>query len=165
MLDALAYLKAARAAAAPAALEDSHSGQGAHVWIFFTAPVPAATARQVGSGLLQEAIAVRGRMDLASYDRPFPSHDVVVVGGLCNLISAPLAGSARRRGATVFLDLATLEPHEDQWAYLSTVGRMTPKEVARLAARLGEVRGGAGVDPAPAPPSPQTAVRPPTAVR
>lgn len=52
MLDALAYLKAARAAGAPAALEVSCSGLGAHVWLFFTAPVPAATARQLGSGLL-----------------------------------------------------------------------------------------------------------------
>lgn len=57
----------------------SRSGLGAHVWLFFTAPVPAATARQVGSGLLREAIAVRGRMDLASYDRLFPTQDVVGV--------------------------------------------------------------------------------------
>src|SRR5829696_1547602 len=165
MLDALTYLKAARAAGAPAALEVSRSGQGAHVWLFFTAPVPAATARQVGSGLLREAIAVRGRMDLASYDRLFPSQDVVAVGGLGNLIAAPLAGRARRRGATVFLDLATLEPHEDQWAYLSTVGRLTPKEVARLAARLGEVRVGAGVDRLRSPTSTKITVEPPAAVR
>jgi hypothetical protein len=31
----------------------------------------------------------------------------VQVGGLGNLIAAPLQGRARRRGATVFLDLAT----------------------------------------------------------
>src|SRR3954454_21620943 len=36
MLDALAYLKAARGVGAPAALEVSRSGVGAHVWIFFT---------------------------------------------------------------------------------------------------------------------------------
>lgn len=41
MLDALAYLKAARAVGAPAAAEVSRSGVGAHVWIFFTDPVPA----------------------------------------------------------------------------------------------------------------------------
>jgi hypothetical protein len=45
MLDALAYLKAARAVGVPAALEVSRSGIGAHVWIFFTGPVPAVTAR------------------------------------------------------------------------------------------------------------------------
>jgi len=50
MLDALAYLKAARAAGAPAVLEVSRSGLGAHAWLFFTAPVPAVTARQLGSG-------------------------------------------------------------------------------------------------------------------
>lgn len=62
MLDALAYLKAARAVGFPAALEVSRSGIGAHVWIFFTGPVPAATARALGSGLLRKAIALRGRM-------------------------------------------------------------------------------------------------------
>ena len=108
---------------------------------------------------------MRGRMDLASYDRLFPSQDVVAVGGLGNLIAAPLAGRARRRGTTGLLDLATLEPHEDQWAYLSTVGRLTPKEVARLAARLGEVRVGAGVDRLHSPTSTKIAVEPPAAVR
>ena len=45
MLDALSYLKAARAVGAPVALEVSRSGQGAHAWLFFTSPVAAATAR------------------------------------------------------------------------------------------------------------------------
>ena len=145
MLDALSYLKAARAVGAPAALEMSRSGLGAHVWLFFASPVPAASTRQVGCGLLREAIALRGRMDLASYDRLFPSQDVLQIGGLGNLIAAPLQGRCRRRGATVFLDLATLEPHDDQWAYLSSVARLSPRDVARLAQRLGPVRVGASV--------------------
>lgn len=146
MLDALAYLKAARAAGAPAALEASRSGMGAHAWLFFAAPVPAATARQVGTGLLREAIALRGRMDLSSYDRLFPSQDVLATGGLGNLIAAPLQGRCRRRGATVFLDLATLEPHEDQWAYLSSLARLSPREITQLAKRLGQVSVGVSVD-------------------
>jgi superfamily II DNA or RNA helicase len=165
MLDALAYLKAARAVGASAALEVSRSGLGAHVWLFFSAPVPAATARQVGTGLLREAIAVRGRMDLASYDRLFPSQDVVGVGGFGNLITAPLQGRARRRGATVFLDLATMEPQEDQWAYLSSLGRLTPKEVTRLAQRLGQVAVGAEVNRLRSPTSTKIAVQPPPVVR
>jgi hypothetical protein len=72
MLDALAYQKAARSLGVPAALEVSRSGLGAHVWCFFTAPVPAETARKLGAGLLREAMALRGRMDLASYDRLSP---------------------------------------------------------------------------------------------
>ena len=146
ILDALSYLKAARAARAPAALEVSRSGSGAHAWLFFTSPVPAATARQIGTGLLREAMALRGRLSLSSYDRLFPSQDVLQTGGLGNLIAAPLAGKARRRGTTVFLDLATLEPHEDQWAYLSSLDRLTPRDADRLVQRLGQVSVGANVD-------------------
>jgi superfamily II DNA or RNA helicase len=146
MLDALSYLKAARALGVPAALEVSRSGVGAHVWIFFTGPVAAATARALGSGLLGEAIALRGWMDLSSYDRLFPSQDVLPgSGAVGNLIAAPLHGRARRDGATVFLDLATLEPHEDQWAYLSSLHRLSPREVDQLAGRVRPVRVGAEV--------------------
>jgi hypothetical protein len=60
--------KAARAMGAPAALEVSRFGTGAHAWLFFTGPVPAMTARQLGTGLLPEAIALRRRMNLSSYD-------------------------------------------------------------------------------------------------
>ena len=146
LLDALAYLKAARACGAPAGLELSRSGTGAHVWVFFAAPVPAEVARRLGTGLLREAMALRGRMDLASYDRLFPSQDVLPVGGVGNLIAAPLHGRSRWHGTTVFLDLSTLEPHEDQWAFLSSLGRMSPREVTRLATRVGSVAVGAGVD-------------------
>ena len=98
MLDALAYLKAARSMAVPAALEVSRSGVGAHAWVFFTGPVPAEAARRLGTGLLREAMALRGRMDLASYDRLFPSQDVLPAGGVGNLIAAPLHGRSARRG-------------------------------------------------------------------
>jgi superfamily II DNA or RNA helicase len=159
MLDALAYVKAARLLSVPAGLEVSRSGLGAHVWVFFTAPVPAATARRLGTGLLREAMAVRGRMDLASYDRLFPSQDMLPAGGVGNLIAAPLQGRSRRDGATVFLDLGTLEPCEDQWAYLSSLGRMSPREVARTADRAAPVTVGAAVDRLAVPGS--TRVRPP----
>jgi superfamily II DNA or RNA helicase len=146
MLDALAYLKAARSLAVPAALEVSRSGVGAHAWVFFTAPVPAETARRLGTGLLREAMALCGQMDLASYDRLFPSQDVLPDGGVGNLIAAPLHGRSRRDGTTVFLDLSTMEPHDDQWAYLSALGRMSPKEVTKAADRAGRVTVGAQVD-------------------
>jgi superfamily II DNA or RNA helicase len=146
MLDALAYVKAARAADSPVALEVSRSGAGAHVWLFFTSPIPALIARQIGTGLLREAMALRGRMSLSSYDRLFPTQDVLQTGGPGNLIAAPLSGKARRRGTTLFIDLATLEPHEDQWAYLSTLGRVSPRDADRLARRLGQVQVGSRVD-------------------
>ena len=50
-------------------------------WIFFTAPVPAQTARRPGAGLLR-AMALGGQMSLASYDRLFPSQDTLPSGGV-----------------------------------------------------------------------------------
>jgi hypothetical protein len=139
MFDALMYIKAGRALQVPVALEVSRSGAGAHAWVFFTSPVPAELARRLGTGLLREAMAIRGRMTLASYDRLFPSQDLLPAGGMGNLIAAPLFRPARRHGATVFLDLETLEPHKDQWAFLATLGRMTPQEFKRAADRAGKI--------------------------
>jgi hypothetical protein len=136
MLDALAYTKAARAGAVPAAVEISQSGRGAHVWVFFTSAVPAALARTVGTALIHEAMVLRGSMDLRSYDRLFPSQDVLPDGGFGNLIAAPLHGRRRKDGLTLFLDLATLEPYEDQWAFLSTVDRLSPGEAEGVARRV-----------------------------
>lgn len=147
LLDALAYVKAARALGVPVALEVSRSGVGAHAWTFFTGAVPADTARRLALGLLREAMTLRGEMDLSSYDRLFPSQDTLpgpdTIG---NLIAAPLQRECRRRGTTVFLDLSTLEPQVDQWAYLSMLGRLSPKEVTRLADRTAAVTTGAKVD-------------------
>jgi hypothetical protein len=158
MFDALMYLKAARALQVPAALEVSRSGTGAHTWVFFTAPVPAEAARRLGAGLLRETMALRGRMKLASYDRLFPSQDLLPAGGVGNLIAAPLFKPARQDGATVFLDPGTLEPHQDQWAYLSTLGRMSPREVTGAADRAGRVMVGSEVKRLGSPAS--TATRP-----
>jgi len=145
MLDALAYVKAARVAGIPAALEISQSGRGAHTWVFFTDPIPAATARALGTALLRDAISLRGDMDLRSYDRLFPSQDVLPDGGMGNLIAAPLHGRRRKDGLSVFLDLATLEPWDDQWAFLSTLDRLSPGDASRIARTAPKVVVGAEV--------------------
>ncbi|MHB1009317.1 MAG: TOTE conflict system archaeo-eukaryotic primase domain-containing protein [Propionibacteriaceae bacterium] len=145
MMDALAYAKAARSRRIPAAVEISQSGRGAHVWIMFSGPVPAVTARAIGTWLVHEAMVLRGAMDLRSYDRLFPNQDLLPAGGFGNLIAAPLQGRRRRDGLTVFLDLATLEPHADQWAYLSTLDRLDPRDAARLAKHVGPTPMGSGI--------------------
>src|ERR1700737_1156865 len=104
MLDALAYMKAARSYGIPAALEVSQSGRGAHVWIFFAPATPASAARRIATSLLGEAIQLRGSMSLTSYDRLFPSQDVHTGRGMGNLIAAPLNGTRRQHGTTMFLD-------------------------------------------------------------
>jgi len=145
MLDALAYVKAATTAGISAALEVSQSGRGAHVWMFFTDAVSAATARDMGTVLLHEAAVMRGSMDLRSYDRLFPSQDVLPGEGPGNLIAAPFNGQRRKNGLTVFLDTASLEPFDDQWEYLSTLARVTPGQAARVARTRSRVQIGAEV--------------------
>jgi superfamily II DNA or RNA helicase len=88
---------------------------------------------------------LRGSMDLRSYDRLFPNQDVLPDGGFGNLIAAPLQRKRRYHGLTVFLDLGTLEPYEDQWDFLSTLDRLSPGDAARIARRAKQTAVGVDV--------------------
>lgn len=142
VLDALAYLDACHANGIPAALERSRSGNGGHVWVFLDGPVAAASARAMGAALLRQAMARRAELDLSSYDRFCPSRDFLPKAGFGNLIALPLHGECMPRGTTVFLDPTTMEPWPDQWAFLSSVARMSPAAVTELAASLRPVDAG-----------------------
>ncbi|MFE2611026.1 Ig-like domain repeat protein [Streptomyces mirabilis] len=154
--DAAAYVAACTEAGVPALAEVSRSGSGAHVWIFFTAAVPASLARVLGMALLRRAIDARDGMSLASYDRLFPAQDFLPThskGGarFGNLIALPLHGVSRTAGTTLFCDPATWTPYEDQFAYLSLTERLTPGQVQELVETLGPLQAG---------PSPTTPVLP-----
>ena len=117
------------------AVERSRSGNGAHVWFFFSEPVAAADARKFGSGLLTQAMARRHELRFQSYDRLFPSQDTVPRGGFGNLIALPFQGRAQREGNTLFVD-EQFVPYIDQWAFLSTLHKITPEELAEYLLRL-----------------------------
>lgn len=141
--DALAVADACDSLGIPVAMERSRSGQGAHLWIFFAAPVAASLARNLGSVVLTRALDRRYQIGLDSYDRLFPSQDTLPSGGFGNLIALPLQGERRRGGNTVFVD-RTLEPYIDQWRYLSTIRSVEPahaeaivRDAMRAATALG----------------------------
>jgi hypothetical protein len=90
-------------------------------------------------------MTIRAELDLASYGRLFPAQDFMPKGSFGNLIALPLNGECRKRGTTVFLDPSTLEPFEDQWAFLSTLARPSPA-VADIARSIPAI--GAGPDDA-----------------
>lgn len=142
LLDALAYLDVCHSQEVPAVLERSRSGDGGHVWVFFDSPVPAAEARAMGTGLLRQAMAMRAELDLASYDRFFPSQDFMPRAGFGSLIALPLQGERASQVTTVFLDPTTMDPWTDQWAFLSSVSRLTSDAVSSLAKSLRPVVAG-----------------------
>ena len=129
--DALAFIATCREVGVPAALERSRSGNGGHVWLFFSEPVAASDARRLGTLLLTRTMNRRPEIGFKSYDRLFPSQDSMPSGGFGNLIALPLQRSARAHGNSVFVD-DDLRPHDDQWAYLSSLPRLAPAEVAAL---------------------------------
>ncbi len=141
--DARAYLHTCRLHNVPAALERSRSGSGGHVWIFFAEPVPAALARRLGALLLTDTMERRPEIGFASYDRFFPSQDRMPLGGFGNLIALPLQHRARQRGNSVFVD-DDLRPHDDQWAFLSSlspISRAAVKAMVDTAEAAGQIVG------------------------
>jgi superfamily II DNA or RNA helicase len=104
-------------------------------------------------------------MHLSSYDRLFPSQDVHTGRGVGNLIAAPMNGKRRQHGTTVFLDPATLEPYEDQWAYLSSIARLSTKDVTALARQLPDPQVGHTVRRLQLPTSSRIVPRPAAIVR
>jgi len=70
-----AFLKVCEKWNTPVALERSQSGNGAHIWIFFTDPIPAYLARKLGCGLITQTMKERHEISLSSYDRLFPAYN------------------------------------------------------------------------------------------
>ena len=75
--DVIAFAESCQRVGVPYAIERSRSGNGAHVWFFFSSPVSTATARKMGSYLITETMARRDQLSMASYDRLFPNQDTL----------------------------------------------------------------------------------------
>lgn len=119
----------------PHAIEISRSGNGGHIWIFFSGPVHARDARLLGFGLLDKAMDIHPGLSFESYDRLFPNQDTMPEGGFGNLIALPLQFQARQQGNTQFVD-DNLLPYKDQWAFLSQVRKVSSQRLTSLLALI-----------------------------
>lgn len=132
--DVKAYMTVCQEWQIPAYTERSRSGKGAHVWILFSEPVKAKTARQLGNTILTDAMERDGKLSFKSYDRFFPNQDFLPEGGFGNLVALPLQGQARKKGNSVFVDEDFLA-YPDQWAYLRQMQKLSSAEVDALIAK------------------------------
>jgi len=141
--DVAAFVDTCHDLGVPTAVERSRSGNGAHVWFFFSTPVSAVSARRMGCYLITEAMSRRHQLAMSSYDRLFPNQDTLPRGGFGNLIALPLQYEPRKAGNSVFVD-ENFQPHPDQWACLSSLTRILPstvESIARDATRQGKIIG------------------------
>jgi superfamily II DNA or RNA helicase len=132
--DVLAFARTGRDLGLPIAIERSRSGNGAHAWIFFREAIPATLARQLGSYLVTETMERMPDIGFRSYDRFFPSQDVLATGGFGNLIALPLQGLSRKADNSVFVDDA-FASYPDQWAYLDRLDKVPRAKVDELVSR------------------------------
>jgi superfamily II DNA or RNA helicase len=129
--DVKAFLETCEQFEIPVALERSRSGEGGHVWFFFSEPVPVRLARKMGAFLISRTLDYRPEIGLDSYDRFFPNQDTLPRGGFGNLIALPLQKRPREEGNALFLD-RNFDPYTDQWAFLSTIRRMDRKALEKI---------------------------------
>jgi hypothetical protein len=137
--DASAFLETCRQMNLPAALERSRSGNGGHIWLFFSEAIPAALARKLGTHILTETMERRPDLGFDSYDRFFPNQDTLPQGGFGNLVALPLQKKARKSGNSVFVDAQWLA-YPDQWSFLSAIRKISRAEIETIV-RCAEAQG------------------------
>ena len=125
MDDVRAFVETCRRVGLPAAVERSRSGNGAHVWFFFSEPVPAAHRAQ--DGLLphhrDDVAAARAQHGLVRPALPEPGHDAARRIREPDRAAAPARTAAA--GNSVFLDdELDAYPDDQQWAFLASVQRI-----------------------------------------
>lgn len=124
-----AFIKICEEHDIPAYLERSRSGKGGHVWIFFEAPYEAFRSRKIMMTLLQKAGLISVFDKNSSFDRLFPNQDYHSKKGLGNLIALPLNKTSLSNGNSCFIVPETLQPFDNQWAFLKTINRITISEL------------------------------------
>jgi superfamily II DNA or RNA helicase len=126
--DVIAFSKTCKWMKIPFHIERSRSGNGAHVWIFFSSMVSAVIVRKLGIVLLKKTKEENDGFLLESFDRMLPNQDNLPKGGFGNLIALPLQKVPARDGNSLFVDEHFI-PFPDQWLYLSTVRKMSEEDI------------------------------------
>ena len=112
----------------PVYIERSRSGNGAHVWFFFSEAILASHARRFVTLLLSKTMETNADIGFDSYDRLLPNQDTLPKGGLGNLIALPLQREPRKANNSIFVD-EDFNAFSDQWAVLASIRRIAVENV------------------------------------
>lgn len=124
----------------PAVIERSRSGNGGHLWLFFEENIPAFQSRKIMLELLLQSEIVSKFEKESSFDRLFPNQDSHSGKGIGNLIALPLQGDSLTKGNSCFLEPNTFEPVEDQWAFLTTIQKISKQKIDSLYLQLSGIK-------------------------
>lgn len=109
-------------------IERSRSGNGGHLWVFFTDSIEAQLARKLGIKVLETAMNRNGISKFDSFDRLFPNQDHMPKGGYGNLIALPLQRQAVEKGNSVFVD-DSFKMYASQTAVLQNIERYSRMQI------------------------------------
>lgn len=119
-------------------IERSRSGNGGHLWVFFSERIEAHIARKLGLKVLETAVNRSGSSKFDSFDRLFPNQDYMPKGGYGNLIALPLQRQSVEKGNSVFVDGA-FHMYASQTAVLQSVRRYSRMEIVEVIKRFPDV--------------------------
>ena len=132
--EVLAFLNVCDEYEIPAILERSRSGNGIHIWIFFSTNIKAIIARKLGSLLLSKTMEI-SNLSISSFDRMFPNQDTLPKGGYGNLIALPFQNEPSKYGNTIFIDRNFMKV-KNQLEYLKSIHKLTEREVLETIEKL-----------------------------
>lgn len=127
--DSKSFLQVCKEVELSAYLERSRSGDGGHVWIFFSENYPCYKSRQIALELIRKAFNVSEFEKEVSFDRLFPNQDTLSKAGFGNLIALPLQGKSVENNNAVFIDSETAKSFPDQWQFLADIKKHTVTEL------------------------------------
>lgn len=123
----------------PIYVEISRSGNGGHLWFFFSKLIKASLARKFGMMILEFAMTKNNNIKFDSYDRLIPNQDFLQKDGFGNLIALPLQKQARQLKNTVFVD-ENFEEIKDQWSLLSKVKKINTYDINKYLKKHENIR-------------------------
>ena len=102
-------------------LIESSGNKGLHFWLFSEEPIACRYWRILGSWMISRI----GRMPEELSWEVFPKQDIVPENGLGNLVKLPLGVHQKTGKQSLFVDISSFEPFEDQMLVLKNAVKLT----------------------------------------